>query len=164
MPRASYIAYACTELVKTLDLKKSIQINYHETNSIDAVKSVADYVHSLGIIRYQKIHESFFSSLVKENNLASRPVMEFEYLVLMSKNHPLAGETSLEYAQFGEYIEITHGDLSLPLSFSKAPEPPVESKKEIAVYERGSQFELLCRMTKHLHVGFQHTGGYPQAF
>ena len=146
VPRASYIAYACTELVKTLDQKKALQINYHETNSIDAVKSVADYTHSLGIIRYQTIHEPFFTSLTEENNLIARPVMAFEYLVLMSKSHPLANECRLNYTQLGEYIEITHGDLSLPMSFAKVPGSPQESKKEIAVYERGSQFELLCRI------------------
>ena len=64
----------------------------------------------------------------------------------MSVNHPLAMEKNIKCSDLERYIEITHGYLTIPtLPVSKARELMnySASSKEIAVYERESQFELL---------------------
>lgn len=87
--------------------------------------------------------------MLEEKDLQYEPVWEFEYVVLMSSQHPIAGKEKIEYSELRKYIEITHGDIIIPsLSLSKARQlrQTEESKKEISVYERGSQFELLRRI------------------
>ena len=68
---------------------------------------------------------------------------------LVNKDSPLAKENPdgiVKYSDLEDYIEIVHGDLSVPsLSFSKVSRSSVSEhrKKRIYVYERGSQFDLL---------------------
>jgi len=150
VPRASYISYAFSEFAKTLEGEKEIDLNYRETNSLRAIKNVADSVNNIAIIRYQTLYEKYFMSALEERGLVSKPIWEFSYLALMSGSHPLAGRDTVEYSDLKNYTEIIHGDITIPaLPFSEAKqlEKANERKKKIAVYERGSQMELLSRLT-----------------
>ncbi len=149
VPRASYISYAFTEFIKDLDPEWDIGVNYRETNSMRAMKNVADQVNNLAVVRYQTIYESYFLNALSERELKYEPVWEFAYLALMSQSHPLADVPVLEFSMLQKYTEIVHGDLSVPaLPVAKARQiaKANERKKTIAVYERGSQFELLARV------------------
>lgn len=149
VPRASYISFAFTEFVKAHNLNKAHNINYRETNSVRAIKNVADSVNNIAIVRYQNIYEKYFLGYLEERELKYEPILEFEYRVLMSSKHPLANEEIIKYSSLCSYTEIIHGDTSVPaLPVSKAREliEANENKKIIAVYERGSQYELLSRI------------------
>lgn len=87
---------------------------------------------------------------MQERKLKSAPIWEFEYLALMSHLHPLAKEPEIDYHDLYTYTEIVHGDTlipTLPIADAKLMEPVEERKRKIAVYERGSQFELLYRIS-----------------
>lgn len=149
LPRASYISDAFIEFAKTIDKDKEIDINYRETNSIDAIKNVTEGENNLGIIRYQISSEEHYLNLLAEKNIVFKPICEFNYLALMSKNSPLNSKKYLDYSELSRYIEITHGDLTIPISpFSDVDKLGIsnDKNKKIAVYERGSQFELLSRV------------------
>jgi molybdenum-dependent DNA-binding transcriptional regulator ModE len=73
----------------------------------------------------------------------------FVKFVIMSNQHPLANCIELNCSELRNYIEIVHGDLTIPsLPFSKAKklQQAEQLKKHIYVYERGSQFDLLCNV------------------
>ncbi|MDP4152723.1 MAG: LysR family transcriptional regulator [Bacillota bacterium] len=149
VPRASYISFAFTEFIKELDLEKAIDINYRETNSMRAINQVAEGINNLGIIRYQTIYEKYFLNALEERELKYEPIWEFQYLALMSEKHPLATDDIIEFSKLQKYTEIIHGDLTvpaLPVSEAKMIAQAEEKKKKIAVYERGSQFEILSRI------------------
>lgn len=149
VPRASYISYAFTEFIKALNPEADISFNYRETNSMRAIKNVADGINNLAIVRYQTLYESYFLNALSERNLQYEPVWEFAYLALMSRAHPLADTPVLEFSMLQKYTEIVHGDLSvpaLPVAQARQIAQANEKKKTIAVYERGSQFELLSRI------------------
>ena len=149
VPRASYISYAFTEFIRALGPEADIGVNYRETNSMRAIKNVADQVNNLAVVRYQAIYETYFLNALSERELKHEPVWEFAYLALMSRDHPLAQAPVLEFPMLQKYAEIVHGDLSVPaLPVAKARQlaKANERKKTIAVYERGSQFELLSRI------------------
>ena len=125
LPRASYAAFAFSE------------------------KNVGDGVSNLGILRCQREHEKYFLAALEERSLKYEPVWEFEYLALMSRRHPLAAAPELKYSELRLYTEIVHDDNSipaLPVSEARMLAQKHEKKKKIAVYERGIQFELLCRL------------------
>lgn len=150
VPRASYVSYAFSEFARQLENESEIDLNYRETNSMRAIKNVADNTNSIAIIRYQEIYEKYFLNSLDERDLAYLPVWEFNYLVLMSKNHPLANNEVIQYTELRNYTEIIHGDLTipaLPLSEARQIEKGDSRKKKIAVYERGSQMELLHRLS-----------------
>ena len=149
VPRATYITKAFSNFVSLLDTDKEISINFKETNSMDAINNILNFDFKLGIIRYQNIHEKQYFAMLDGKNLKYRPLWEFEYRLLVNKDSPLAKENPdgiVKYSDLEDYIEIVHGDLSVPsLSFSKVSRSSVSEhrKKRIYVYERGSQFDIL---------------------
>jgi DNA-binding transcriptional LysR family regulator len=147
VPRASYIAYAFTEFIKDLPVNRTLTIDYRETNSIRAARDVADGENDLGIVRFPVKYENYFIDFLREKDLNFEPISHFEYLLLFSSAHPLAEERHLDPLKLEEYIEIVHGDANVPsLVKSKKFSDGEREKKEIAVYERGSQLELLRRV------------------
>lgn len=147
IPRASYITHAFTRFVNRLDMTREMEINFQETNTIKGINNVTGGEYRLGIIRYPMEHEDYFSSLLNLKGAQTMTVCEFEYLALMSKEHPLARCPQLEYSMLADdYVEILHGDLTNPASaFSREPLAHFDrhGKRRIYVYERGSQFNLL---------------------
>lgn len=147
VPRGSYITNAFTRFVKSLDNKKVIDINFNETNSMKAVRNITEKGYHLGIIRYKRIYETHFLDYLKKSDLSHELVFEFEHLVLMSKFHPLAKSKEVLFSDLSQYIEIVHGDKTVPyLAKKKKEENSQHDKKRIRIYERGSQFDLLTHI------------------
>ena len=138
-----------SEFAAALDDAEGLDVKYRETNSTQVLKNVGDGVSNLGILRCQREHEKYFLAALEERSLKYEPVWEFEYLALMSRRHPLAAAPELKYSELRLYTEIVHDDNSipaLPVSEARMLAQKHEKKKKIAVYERGIQFELLCRL------------------
>jgi len=147
IPRGSYIAHAFTRFVAELDADKEIDVNVQETNSMQTITNVAEGQFDLGIIRYQIDYENYFLDYLAEKSLQFEPIWEFEYLALMSQQHPLASSEKVRYDALSQYIEIVHGDTVVPyLPANKVQR--TEAKRRIFVYERGSQFDILSHIPK----------------
>ncbi len=147
IPRASYISYAFSKMVSSLYLTKGIAFKFNETNNMQAINNIFQNNYNLGIIRYQEDNEQYFQNLIKKKNLKSKVLWEFEFLLLMSSEHPLATKSNITFKDVSNYIEITHCDNNiplLPLSDVTNLDLPELCEKRIYVFERGSQFDLLC--------------------
>lgn len=146
VPRASYIALAFTRFVNRLDFSKGIELNFKETNTMEAINAVLDGVSNLAVIRFQSVYEEYYLKMLKERGLRHRPVLEYEYLALFFEGHPLADKEVLSYEELKDYTELMHGDLAVPFLPDTGPEESGKkvTKKRIYVYGRGSQFDLLC--------------------
>jgi DNA-binding transcriptional LysR family regulator len=116
IPRASYISRAFTRFVQTLDPQKEIELNFFETNSIRAIDNILETECNLGVIRFHTSHEKYFLDLIREKSLQHREIWQFEYVLLLSKNHPLANSPTITYTDVLNYIEIVHGDLTIPMT------------------------------------------------
>ena len=100
---------------------------------------------------YKTIYEKYFLQFLEERDLEVDPLWEFSYQLIMSIHHPLAMKKTINCAELDDFIEITHGYLTIPsLPASKAREmrQTEGTKREIAVYERESQFMLLRNIHK----------------
>ncbi|MCX7615490.1 MAG: LysR family transcriptional regulator [Clostridiales bacterium] len=147
--RASYIAKAVTNFVKSLDMNKEIEINVEETNSMRVVHNVAEGQFNLGIIRYQSNYESYFLDFLANKEFLHTTIWEFECLVIMSKNHPLANCNELKCEDLQQYTEIIYGDTCIPyinIEGAQNTEKSVSSQKVIYVYERCNQLDLLSNV------------------
>lgn len=132
-----------------MDLSRDISVNYRETNSMQAIKNVADGVNNIALVRYQTVYEPFFLKYLKERRLQCEQIWEFGKLALMSQAHPLAWQGSINQADLDEYTEIVHGDVAvpnLPASDARLMDNSECKRRCIVIYERGSQFELLSRL------------------
>ena len=145
-PRASYISYAFAEFSKTIDTSSPADIFYKETNSYRTINSIVRGDYDIGIVRYQNTFEKYFKSMFKEKHLVSEVLSDYQYMLVMAKNHPLADKENIRTTDLADFIEVSHADPyvpSLPLIDVKKEELSKYVNKHIFVFERSSQFLLL---------------------
>ncbi|MBP3308706.1 MAG: LysR family transcriptional regulator [Clostridia bacterium] len=145
VPRACYISHAMAEFSKTVG-DAPVEIYYKETNSKKTIKKLLENEYKLGIIRYSDNYDKYYKDMLEEKGLSYELVAEFSYVLLMSKDNPLAKRETITYEDLSDYIEIAHADPYVPtLSMSKVfrEELPDKVNRRIFVFERASQFDLL---------------------
>jgi len=145
IPRGSYIVDGFTSFVADLKLEKGMEVTVNETNDIGTISNVADHGYNIGIIRYQVINEDYYLTMLRNNHLIYDTLWEFEYVLVMSKKHPLAEKEDICLDDLKEYTKITHGDIDLPHDKNNRIRKH-SSRNVIYVYERGSQFDLLANV------------------
>lgn len=146
LPRASYITHAFTCFLNKVGGGQSMDIKIKETNSMETINSVVECEYDLGIIRYPIAYESFFLPLLEEKNLVVHNSWEYDYVLIMSAKSPLAKEEDITEEVLEKYIEILHGDNTVPNISAVYQKKGAELKlhrRHIYVYERGSQFDIL---------------------
>ena len=146
IPRGSYIVDGFTSFLSELELEKGMEVTINETNALGTISNVADRGYNLGIIRYQMLDETHYLTMLKNNHLTYETIWEFEYVLVMSKNHPLANRETITPEDLSEYTKITHGDIELPHVRRINHEAEMTLRNVIYVYERGSQFDLLTNV------------------
>ena len=150
VPRACYISAALAEFSKNIG-DSYVEIYYKETNSKKTVKKLLENEYKLGIIRYSENYDKYYKTMLEEKGLACELVAEFSYVLIMSKDNPLASKENISYDDLSAYIEIAHADPYVPtLSMSKVfrEELPDNIGQRIFVFERASQFDLLSENPK----------------
>jgi len=148
VPRASYIAAAFAEFSKRIDPKSETEIFYKETNTYRVINNILKEDYKLGILRYNEHYDGYYKAMLNEKELSSELIIEFSYVLLMSRDCPLCKLDRITFDDLKWYIEIAHGDPyvpSLPLSVVKRDELPDHEGCRIFVFERCSQFELLSK-------------------
>ena len=150
VPRACYISAAMAEFSKHIG-QDPAEIFYKETNSKKTIKMLIENECKLGIIRYADTYDKYYKNMLEEKGFSHELVAEFSYVLLMSRNHPLAQKERITYEDLSDYIEIAHADPYVPtLSMSKVfrEELPDRIGQRIFVFERASQYELLSKNPK----------------
>ncbi len=150
VPRACYISSALAEFSKNIG-DSDVEIYYKETNSKKTIKKLLENEYKLGIIRYSENYDKYYKTMLEEKGLAYELVAEFSYVLIMSRDNPLASKEKITYEDLSSFIEIAHADPyvpSLPMSKVFREELPDNIGQRIFVFERGSQFDLLSENPK----------------
>lgn len=145
VPRACYISDALATFSRGIG-DGDVEIYYKETNSKKTIRKVLANEYKLGIIRYAEGYDRQYKLMLEEKGLIGELIAEFSYVLIMSKDSPLAQKETLSYEDLTPYIEIAHADPYVPsLSMSKVfrEELPDTIGRRIFVFERASQFDLL---------------------
>ena len=145
VPRACYISEAFAEFSKSIG-KESAEIFYKETNSERTIKNILEGDYKLGIIRYAENYDKYFKSMLDEKGLVYEMVAEFTYLLLMSKDNPLANRDEILTEDLEGLVEIAHADPfvpAMPTSKVVKEELPDNVNRRIFLFERASQFDIL---------------------
>lgn len=146
VPRASYISHAFAVFSRQLSQENRSDLYYKETNALRALTNVLEKDYNLGIIRYASHYDKYFKETLDEKNVVYELIAEFKYVLLMSKDNPLASKRNITFADLEEMIEIAHADPYVPsIAFSeiKKEELPNNVRRRIFVFERASQFDIL---------------------
>lgn len=145
VPRASYISEAFAQFSNSISADPT-EIFYKETNSQRAIQHILNADYKLGIIRYAANYEKYFKEMLEEKGLAHEMIGEFQYVLAMGQDSPLAQKENVCFEDLSDLIEIAHADPfvpSLPLAVVKKEELPDNVRRRIFVFERASQFDLL---------------------
>lgn len=146
VPRASYLSFAMADFSKSMKPDTPAEFYYCETNSMNTINSVVREDFNLGIVRFQSSYEKYFSDLFKDKKLVSETIAEFTYLMIISKNNPLASKEEVTLEDLTDYIEVCHADPyvpSVPTIDIRKSELTDFVERKIYVYERGTQFIIL---------------------
>lgn len=146
VPRASYLSFAMADFSKCMKKGSPAEFYYCETNSMNTVNSVVREDFNLGIVRYQSSYEKYFNDLFKDKKLISETIAEFTYVMLISRDNPLAFKGEVELDDLRDYIEVCHSDPyvpSVPMIDVRKSELTEFVDRRIFVYERGTQFVIL---------------------
>ena len=145
VPRACYISEAFAKFSQHI-AHAPAEIFYQETNSQITINNVLTKDYKLGIIRYAENYDKFFKTMLEEKGLGYEMIAEFTYVLIMSRDNPLAEKECLTFDDLTPFIEIAHADPyvpSLPLSKVVKDELPDNIDRRIFIFERASQFDLL---------------------
>lgn len=149
VPRASYISFAFTKFISDIAETKNLEMDFCETNSMQAINNIVERKNNLGVIRYSLGYEKYYSKLLRDLDIKSDILLDFKYLAVMSVSNPLASSETIFANELSNMIEIVHGDSSIPaLSCGHIHRSNMDFSisKCIMVYERGSQFDLLVNV------------------
>ena len=147
VPIACYISQAFVSFVREVAGRPLMKVDYYETNAMTAIDRVVENQCNLAIIRYQDHFREYFLRYLDSKDLICTPIWQFEYRLIMSRESPLAEKEPVTAGDLEPLIEISHGDPAvptLPVSVMLEMRRKEQSRREIVVYERQSQFELLC--------------------
>ena len=145
VPRACYISDAFAQFSRMLS-DSPAEIIYKETNSKRTIQNLLENDYRLGIIRYAENYDRHFKLMLEEKGLTCELVTEFSYVLIMSKDSPLAQKETISVDDLTGYIQIAHADPyvpSMPMAKVFKEEHPDNVERRIFVFERASQFELL---------------------
>lgn len=141
-PRATYISYAISKFLNTLNQKEQIYGNIIETNSVTTISNVIQGISSIGIIRCNKLDLSYYTNIIKYNKLQSSVLSEFKMKVLISKNNPLAKKETLNQVDLKNSIAVISSDSEI-INSTSIKNNFQYSKRNILISERGSQMSAI---------------------
>lgn len=154
--RGSYISSSLVSFAEGLDDANGIDLDIRETSSMDVINNVSRGRYNLGIIRCRSIYEQYFNDFLAQHRISSEVIWEFQYLALMSRRHRLANETVILPDDLMDCIEIVHGDTVIPYLPPETvahQHQPAPVGKQIRLYERCNQFEMLAHITESFMWG-----------
>lgn len=145
-PRVSYISRAFAEFSLTLSAEERFEAYYKETNARHTIKDVLENDYKLGIVRYPSQYDRQFKDTFESKGLSHELIAEFNYVLITSKDGPLAKLDAITAEKLDGFIEIAHADPFAPSVSSeelKREELPDSVSRRIFVFERASQFDVL---------------------
>ena len=148
VPRASYISEAFAAFSKRFSDIPEVEAFYKETNSLRTLKNILEDGYQLGIIRYAAQHDRYYKEMLEEKGLRYELICEFRFVLLMSRNAPLATRTHISQEDLAGLTEVAYGDPyvpSLPLEEVRKETWSGVNPKRVFVFDRGSRFDLLAQ-------------------
>lgn len=108
--RCEYICEAFKRFLLRISDEKKEKITYRETNSTRAIKNVATGENNIGIVKYNAAYEQYFIQMLEERELRYEILWEYDELIAVSTDSPLAKLNVVEESDLDGMTEILFGD------------------------------------------------------
>ena len=146
VPRVSYLSKAFSSVLQGCTQLDSLRVTYREGNNRDIINCVSSLGYDMGIIRFPIDFETAYKKELTEKQLKFQEVLTFRFVVIMSRNHPLASRKFLRFSDLSPYTILVHGD-NYSVRFSDKETDQLYKthivRNEITIFDRGVQFDFL---------------------
>ncbi len=150
--RSSEACFSMVAYIRQLAAQNChFRIRIRESTNNEVIQSVSSGESDVGIVRTNTADRSYFLKMAESKNLRLIRLSTAPYVVLFSKDHPLAGERYITQEMLKPYTEVVHGDYEMPMyPFSNYKYHSFrleeEAKNVIFVYERGTLMDILANV------------------
>lgn len=145
VPSAPYIALAFGKFCKNAAARRA-EIIYAEATQAKTISSVTDLGFNIGIIRCRNAQEQAIKATLKEKSMRFELICEFDPVLLMPKDHPLADHAQLDAGILQGYTEIAIADNNAPslqLSIARKKDVDFDCARRIFVTDSSKALNLL---------------------
>lgn len=108
--RCEYISSAFSRFLMRMRDEKKGKITYRETNTTRAIKNVATGENNIGIIKCNADYEQYFLQMLEERELRYEVLWEYDEMVLIAADNPLAKEEVITEDELEDMTELLFGD------------------------------------------------------
>jgi DNA-binding transcriptional LysR family regulator len=138
IPHSTAAFYAISQYLVQLIEKKRVNAVIRECHPRKTLDLIAGGQAEIGVIRFREEYRQYFAELAAAANLKFVFLRNYEDLVLLDKNHPLAAKEVLSRSDFADYPLIVHSDRYF------LPEQKTEKgSSKIYTVDRHAQLTLL---------------------
>lgn len=150
--RSSFISLDAADYInQAIKEPGSFRIQLKESTNFAVVSQVASGEADIGILRANTYDEQHYLDMAEKKDLKAIKLPPIAYVLLMHKNHPLAGEPVIMPKMLENYPEVLHGDYETPMyPFSdtrfRSYFDNEQQKQLIQVTDRGTLMDMLCHV------------------
>ncbi|MBE6863053.1 MAG: LysR family transcriptional regulator [Ruminococcus flavefaciens] len=148
MSRSPYSAASIGHLINNSKFSEGSNLTVHllETNTPKALEDVCAGKFDIGVLRTPVSYLDMLNERIRNKNLISKTIMEYQLALMMREDHPLAKYDDVPVELLKDYPEVIHGD-DEPEMLRRASinqELHIEtSGRKIYIYDRGTQISML---------------------
>lgn len=149
--RSSVLMKCVTDYInKKLDEGQVVNLSFQEAPNTKVIQDVITNRADIGIIRANHNNINNYTQIINNNLLLMMPLPTDCYILLMSKNHPLAKEREITIEQLDPYPEICYGDFESSwypqISRIHKPESELGMYNIVRVYDRASFIDAITKI------------------
>lgn len=116
-----------------------------ECQTSEVIDDVKNLRSEIGLLSTNNFNTKVMMRFLKDNRMDFIPLFESEPCVFLPKNHPLAGEKSLNLEDLADYPYLCYQQKSTDsLYFSEEIMSKIDHKKRIVVNDRATIFNMLA--------------------
>ena len=137
-------AYIIGAFGRFLELKKDIpsfSFRYKEGGSHEVLENVLAGKSDIGILRYEKSLARTYEKLFAARGIASKKIVDFNYLVTFNKDHPLAEKEIVSMNDLKESIYVA---LETNTVSPAADDEPFEFRRKIQLSDASTTLDVAC--------------------
>lgn len=146
--RSHQINRCITNFINEYGDRDSFVLHVKETNPFQVVEDVYTKEAELGVLHFFDAQKEYFFNSFRSHSINFQKHYEREFLLAMSKENSLAGESKITKSMLEDQIIVIYGDYEIPSASYEAitkVDDIIFSRRRVYAYERATAMEVLNR-------------------
>lgn len=143
---SSCVAVALSRWTAQIPPEEQLNISLKEASANGVIDEVCNGKADVGIFRVPETQLEMYREQINNRRLSCSVLASFNMILLLNRDHPLAGCDNITFDELAGYTEITNSDDEMDLFGRTFVNPEYDStkqKKRIRVSEMGSRMIIL---------------------